>query len=98
MIVVMAKVSVIPEKKQELLDLAKPVMETTRKEEGCVSYVLLDNPYDPGGCMFVEEWTDLASLQKHAAAPHIAEWRKQSRELLSGKNVLTIYQGEEVKL
>lgn len=60
-------------------------METTRKEEGCVSYVLLDNPYDPGGCMFVEEWTDLASLQKHAAAPHIAEWRKQSRELLSGK-------------
>ena len=31
-------------------------------------------------------------------APHIAEWRKQSRELLSGKNVLTIYQGEEVKL
>ena len=53
MIVVMAKVSVIPEKKQELLELAKPVMETTRKEEGCVSYVLLDNPYDPGGCMFV---------------------------------------------
>ena len=32
MIVVMAKVSVIPEKKQELLELAKPVIETTRKE------------------------------------------------------------------
>ena len=98
MIVVMAKVSVIPEKKQELLELAKPVMETTRKEEGCVSYVLLDNPYDPGGCMFVEEWADLAALQAHAAAPHIAQWRKDSRDLLTAKTTIKIYQSEEVKL
>ena len=85
MIVVMAKVSVIPEKKQELLELAKPVMETTRKEEGCVSYVLLDNPYDPGGCMFVEEWTDLASLQKHAAAPHMAAYGAKTREHVASR-------------
>ncbi len=98
MIIVIAKVSVIPEKKQELLELAKSVLATTRTEAGCISYSLLDNSYDPGGCMFVEEWADLASLQNHAASPHIAEWRKQSRDLLSAKTAIKIYQGDEVKL
>jgi quinol monooxygenase YgiN len=98
MIVVIARVSVKPEKKAELLALAKGVIATTQAEEGCISYLLLDNSYDPGACMFVEEWANLPALQKHAAAPHIAEWRKQSKDLLSAKTVITVYQGEEVKL
>ena len=98
MIVVIAKVSVKPERKQDLLTLAKAVIATTRSEEGCISYILLDNPYDPGACMFVEEWTDLDSLKKHGVAPHIVDWRKQSRELLSDKTTITIYQGDQVKL
>ena len=98
MIVVIAKVSVIPAKKTELLALAKGVIATTQAEEGCISYLLLDNTYDPGACMFVEEWTDLPALQKHAAAPHIAEWRRQSKDFLSAKTQITIYQAEEVKL
>ena len=48
--------------------------------------------------MFVEEWADLAALQAHAAAPHIAQWRKDSRDLLTAKTAITIYQGDEVKL
>jgi len=98
MVIVLAKVSVKPECKQALLSLAKGVMENTRAEEGCISYTLLDNTYDPGGCMFAEEWADLPSLQKHAVSANIAEWRKQSRDLLSAKTIVTVYQGEEVKL
>lgn len=98
MIIVIAKVFVIPEKKLELLELAKSVIATTRTEPGCISYTLLDNPYDPGGCLFVEEWADLDSLKKHASAPHIAEWRKLSRDLLSAKTAITLYQGEPVQL
>jgi quinol monooxygenase YgiN len=97
MVIVLAKVSVKPEKKAELLKLAKDVMATTRKEEGCVSYVLLDNTYDPGGCLFVEEWVSKEALQRHAAAPHIAEWRKKSADLLSAKTVLKLYQGDEIQ-
>lgn len=98
MIIVIAKVFVKPEKKQELLELARETIAITRTEAGCISYTLLDNPYDPGACMFVEEWADLPSLQNHAAAPHIAEWRKKSRDLLSEKTAITIYEGEQVKL
>lgn len=98
MIVVIAKVSVKPERKQELLKLAEGVIAATRAEEGCISYTLLDNPYDPGGCLFVEEWTDLPALQKHAASAHIADWRKQSRDLMTAKTTVKVYQGEEVSL
>lgn len=98
MVIVIAKVSVKPECKQELLTLAKTVIAATNAEEGCLSYILLDNSYDPGSCMFVEEWASLDALRTHAASAHIAEWRKQSKDLLSAKTVVTVYQGEQVAL
>ena len=98
MIIVLAKVSVKPEKKNELLELAKGVIAETLKEEGCISYVLLDNTYDPGGCLFAEEWASKEALMKHAAAAHILEWRKMSKDLLSSKTVIKIYQGEQITL
>jgi quinol monooxygenase YgiN len=98
MIIVHAKQSVIPEKKAELIKLAKGLMAATQKEEGCVSYVLYDNPNDPGSCMFVEEWTDIAALKRHLTTPHIAEWRQQSAPLLSAKTVIKIYEGAETTL
>jgi len=94
MVIVIAKVPVKPECKTALLDLAQGVMAATRAEEGCISYTLLDNTYDSGQCVFVEEWADLDALRKHAASAHIAEWRKQSRDLTAGRTAVTVYQGE----
>ena len=98
MVIVMAKVSVKPGKKAELLEMAKDVIAATQKEEGCVSYILLDNTYDPGACCFVEEWTSKEALLKHSASSHIAEWRKKSADLLSAKTTLKLYQGDEITL
>jgi quinol monooxygenase YgiN len=96
MIIVLAKVSVKPEKKSALLELARGVMAATQKEEGCISYVLFDHPHDPGRCMFVEEWTSREALAKHAASAHIAEWRKQNADYLSAKTEVNIFQAEKV--
>ena len=68
MVIVIAKVPVKPECKKALLDLAQGVMAATRAEEGCISYTLLDNTYDSGQCVFVEEWADLDALRKIAFA------------------------------
>ena len=98
MIVVHAKVNVKQGKKVELFAAAQALMAATRLEEGCISYVLLDDPSDETSCMFVEEWTDKAALQRHGTTPHIAEWRQQSAELVSGKSVLRLYEAEPTKL
>ena len=98
MVIVIARESVKPECKKALLTLAQTVISATNAEEGCHSYILLDNSYDPGSCMFVEEWDSLDALRTHAASAHIAEWRKQSKDLLSAKTIVTVYQGELVSL
>ena len=98
MIIVLAKVSPKPEKKAELLELAKGVMAETSKEEGCISYNLMDNPRDPGGCIFVEEWASKEALLQHSKSAHVAEWRKASADLLSVKTAVRVFQAEEIKL
>ena len=98
MLVVKAELKVKPDKKAELFLLAKDVIAATRAEEGCVSYSLMDDPHDPCACAFIEEWVDKAALQRHFATPHLAEWRKKSTELLTGKPVIKLYQAEETTL
>ena len=73
-------------------------MSATQQEEGCVSYVLYDDPRDETTCLFVEEWTDMDALRRHLTTPHIAEWRKQTVGLVAGKSALKIYQGDAVSL
>jgi quinol monooxygenase YgiN len=97
MLIVLAKVSVKPEKKSELLNLVKGVMATTQAEPGCISYTLMDNPHESGACLFVEEWESPEALKKHGDSAHIAAWRQQSAPLLSAKTVIKIYQAEEFK-
>ena len=98
MIIVLAKVSPKPGKKAELLELVKGVMAETSQEEGCISYNLMDNPRDPGGCLFVEEWASKEALMKHSKSSHVAAWRQASAELLSVKTVVRVFQAEEIKL
>lgn len=58
MLVVLAKLTVRPEKKSELLEYAKALIAATRLEEECISYELLEDPYDASNLMFVERWTE----------------------------------------
>ena len=98
MIVVISKLTVKPEKKQELLFFAGDLIAATRQEEGCISYSLLNDPYQDNKCMFVEEWTSKADLEKHFLTPHIAKWRQQSKELLACKSELSLYQADKIGL
>lgn len=98
MIIVLAKVTPKPGKKAELFELVKGVMAKTRQETGCISYTLMDDPQDPTGCMFVEEWESKAALLEHSQTQHVAEWRKVSADLLGAKTAIRIFQAEETKL
>jgi len=98
MLVVIAKLTVKAGKKAELLSLAQDLIIATQAEHGCISYVLLDNPYDEASCVFVEEWVDKDALERHFVTPHIREWRQKSAELLARNSDVKLYQGEQVPL
>ena len=59
------------------------MLEPSRNEEGCLIYELMQCQDDPTDFTFVEEWTDAAALEKHAASPHIAGVQAELRALVA---------------
>lgn len=79
MILVIARLVVRPGSVPHLLGPAKVVIETTRREEGCISYDLFTSTTDPEGLVFIERWETREALSRHARTPHVAAWREAGK-------------------
>ena len=55
------------------------LVETTRKEDGCLAYDVGEDLFEPGLIRFSESWPDRESLERHLQAPHIQPWREAAR-------------------
>ncbi len=98
MVIVIAKMTVKPGGKPEIFALAQDLIAATRGEAECISYELLDDPYDANNCVFVERWTDKEALVQHLKTPHIKEWRQKSITLLAKPTTIKLFQSEEIDL
>ncbi|WP_420603129.1 putative quinol monooxygenase [Flagellimonas sp.] len=58
--------------KSELLKL----IESTRKEEGCINYDLHQDNENENLFLFYENWTTRELWQKHMANPHLEQYMK----------------------
>src|SRR5687767_9982265 len=67
------------------------MLEPSREEEGCLVYELLQCQDDPTDFTFVEEWTNDAVLERHAASPHIAGVQTELRALVAVPTVVKKY-------
>jgi quinol monooxygenase YgiN len=56
---------------EEYVKLAKKVIDETRKEQGCISYVLFQELKDPSILTMIEEWKDEASIKQHDQSDHV---------------------------
>lgn len=56
--------------KAELLKLIEP----TRKENGCIEYVLHQDNEDPTVFIFYENWESAACLEKHTNSDHFKKY------------------------
>jgi len=70
---VIARIKARPNKVSELLSALTSLLEPTRKEPGCLSYVLLQNNEDPTDFTFVEEWQSNAALESHFTTKHFKD-------------------------
>lgn len=90
--------TVKPGKKSEIFAFAQDLITATRAEEKCLSYELLDDPYEDNKCSFVEKWIDKEALVQHLKTPHIHTWRQQSVNLLAEETTIELYQSEQISL
>ena len=83
MIYVVATLTIKPETRATLIDAAKTVIATTRKEKGCVLYDLHESVTDPARMVFVEQWETMEDLMAHGGNEHMKPWRKVVKECMS---------------
>ena len=98
MIVVTAKFKSLPGMRDKVVEFARPCVETTRKEQGCVRYELFLSSEDDVTLQFIEEWSDLDSLRAHLKAPHLAVFQEQRKSIIAEGRVLKVFEAKETSL
>lgn len=81
------------------IETARPIMkrmaDASRAEEGCVEYGYAEDMFEPGLIHVKEMWVNQSALDRHFAAPHLAEWRAAWPSLGIGERNLQVYDVSE---
>lgn len=80
---VVARIVAQEDKVAEARELLLSLIEPTRKEEGCISYQLLENKNDPTDFTFVEVWASQDAINGHFATSHVQAVLSKAPTLLS---------------
>ena len=71
MIKIVAKYRLKPGVREEYLELAKELVEETRKEAGCLTYALYEDIKEPLILAMLEEWKDEEAIDAHMESEHM---------------------------
>ncbi len=98
MVIVSAKVRVKPGKKEAFIRAAQAPIAATRKEAGCICYILYASTDDDDELMYYEEWQNREALDAHIKSGHMRNWAKMKEEmdLTVGPSQVRIFQAEQV--
>jgi quinol monooxygenase YgiN len=72
MILVTGQMDIDPDKRDEFVDLIRPLMTATREEAGCDHYAFTADVEDPGRFHIHERWEDDATMDAHSKSEHLA--------------------------
>ncbi|MEK6796488.1 MAG: putative quinol monooxygenase [Spirochaetota bacterium] len=91
MIVIVAQFTVLPGKIDALIDEVKPMIEATRREAGCIDYILHQDVKVPENFAFIEHWEDQASVDAHMASAHFKAIVPKLNALRTAPSVVHFY-------
>lgn len=81
---IIAKVSVKPEKVKDFTGVAKEMIEKSNKENGCSFYQLYQDPYDNSRFVFVEEYKNQSAVDAHFATDYFKAFGLKIGDLIIG--------------
>jgi quinol monooxygenase YgiN len=87
-----------PERIKDVLPHLKAMVEATRRLDGCIAYDVAEDVFEPGLLRVSELWPDLASLQRHTQAPHIAPWHEACRACAMIDKHYTLWKASPTRL
>ncbi len=87
---VVAKIVAQPGKEDVALQELRRMVEPTRKENGCLKYVLHRSKQNPSEFWFVEEWTSIDALDKHKQTPHFLQLTEKKASFAASGEVIVL--------
>lgn len=63
------------------------LLEPSRKDDGCISYNLYEEPEQPGRFWFLEVWASKEQLEAHLAQPHLVGFAAKKDQYLTEMTV-----------
>lgn len=91
MIYVIATLTIKAGTADALLSAAKPCIDATRAEKGCLGYDLHASITDPNTLVFVEKWETREDLTAHSKQPHLQAWRDASGPHLVSRRIEIVH-------
>jgi len=92
MIAVVAKNFVKEKKLEEFLRLSQELVAETRREEGCIEYLLMRDSERTNVLTFIEKWETVNHLKNHFETPHFKRIIPIFEELVEAEGDITIYE------
>lgn len=68
------------------------MIDASRAEDGCLDYSYAFDVNEPGLVRVFERWRDATAFHRHAASPHLQEWRSSWAALGIAEHSLRAYQ------
>ncbi len=92
MLILIAKFKTKTESKDDMLGLAKEMLEPSNNEVGCISYEFFQNSFDKNYFVFVEKWETRKALDFHFETPHFKNFDSKVDAYLSEKPSVISYE------
>lgn len=83
MYTVIAKITAKSEASIRIKKSLQALLAPTRKEDGCITYILHEAIDDSNLFMVYEVWQSEAAFDKHMNSIHIQEWAENFRPLIT---------------
>ena len=90
MIYIIATLTIKPGTRDAVIAAAKPCIEATRQEPGCVRYDLNADVTNENQLVFVEQWKTREDVDLHLKTPHVAAWREAGGQYFLDRKIEVI--------
>ena len=95
MVIVLARLSVNPQRQAEFIEMARPVIAATRREKGNISYTLYKSTENERDLIYVEEWESKNDLARHSQSEHLQKFKKERAGMMAGETSVKVYEVAE---
>jgi len=89
---VIARLTIKKDAVDKFVQFAQQIVGETRKEAGCISYILYKNSFgQEAQFIFYEEYKDQAALDYHNKSEHLKVFLSQITPLLAGTPIVEVF-------